>query len=130
MILYQNRIILKEILNISNSSEWKIDRLIYIRFFDNRFFSSLMHRISIDINCLIWCCGACIFTVSATHTDLLVNFRNNQISFIGNHIHGFCGAAFRACSAGCLFGFDNTVILYKNCLAKLCKLFCFNNKRF
>ena len=89
-----------------------------------------MNFISINKNCLIGSCRAGKFTMTATNADIIVYLRDYQIAFIWNHINSFCRTTFRACSTGCFFSFNNTVILNKDCLPELGKLFCFEYQWF
>ncbi len=77
-----------------------------------------MYGVAVNEDRLVWSCGACIFTGAASDANIILHFRNKEVSFKGNHVTRFCRAVFRTGAASRLFVINDAVILYEDSLAR------------
>ena len=98
------------------------------KFLFNRFFCDKVYFIAFDINSTVRFGWTCIFASPAANANLVVYFRDGQFSFVQYHIHRFGRAVFRAGSAICVIGINNTVFLNKTGNADLCDLLSFRRQ--
>lgn len=96
--------------------------------FSNWFLCKLVNRITINKDSLVRRCRTGEFTMPAPDADLIIDIRDQEISFVGDHKHCLCRTCFRTGSAGCFFCLYNTIILYEHNLTDLGKLLCFRNQ--
>ena len=98
------------------------------KLFNLRLAGCFMNGISINEYRLERFCRACIFTGSATDTNLILHFRNEQSTLKWDHMTGFGWTVFRAGTACSLLSIDYTVVPDEDCLTQLCQFLCFNHK--
>jgi len=110
-------------------SERKLFRLLKIGFYIGGFLRSCMYRIAINENSFVRNGRTSKFAMPASDANLIFRFRNNQFSFIGDHMNGFCGATLSTGSACCFFCINNTILLYKDGLPYLCQFLGFDHQR-
>lgn len=87
-----------------------------------------MYGVAVNEDRLVWPGRACIFTGTASDANVILHFRNNEVSFKGNHMTRLCGAVFRTGAASRLLGTDNAVILNEDSLPQLCQLLGFHHQ--
>ena len=88
----------------------------------------LMYGVAVNEDRLVWPGRACIFTGTASDANVILHFRNQEVSFKGNHVTRLCGAVFRTGAASRLLCTDNAVILNEYSLTQLCQLLGFHHK--
>jgi len=87
-----------------------------------------MDGVAVNEDRLVWFGRACIFTGPATDANIILHFRDKEVSFKSNHMTRLCGAVFRTGAASRFLGAYDAVILYEDSLAQLCQLLGFHHQ--